>query len=215
MKMLPPYGLLVFFEGTKRQVEYEEEIFNNIIKKTQGNILDLAKTVKAFGGAGAGLDPKPPETGIIHQTDYMTITVRIMRPKGAFGITVLLHSITDSFEIYDKFEEICKKFGYKDFTTYYIQPIDDYHYAFIEMDIVYDQGQITDRQLAEKILLEVNKAFILEGEGLNYYESVIGGVGKLAGPKFGLYYDLLKQFKKMLDPNNIMNPGVYLSELGD
>jgi hypothetical protein len=115
--------------------------------------------------------------------------------------------------LYEKFDDICKKkFGYEDLTTYYIQPIDDYHYAFIEMDIVYDQGQPNELKLAEKILLEVNKVFTLEEVGLNYYETVCGGPGKIIGPKLGKYYDLLKKFKNSLDPNEIMNPGVYLPE---
>jgi hypothetical protein len=159
-----------------------------------------------------GLDPKPPKTGIVHQADFMTITVRIMRPKGAFGITVFLHLIEDSFKLYERFEAICKKFGYNDLTTYYIQPVDDYHYAFIEMDIIYDQSQKSELKLAETLLLEINKEFTLDKIGLNYYEIVCGGPGKFSGPKLGSYYDLLKKFKYMLDLNNIMNPDVYLPE---
>lgn len=210
MNLLPPYTILAFFEGTKRQVEYEEQVFNKIVEETKGTYLNLAEIVEMFGGAEMGIDPKPAETGIVRQADYMTITVRIMRPKGAFGITVYLHDIENSFKIFDKFEEICKKFGYEDLTTYYIQPIDDYHYAFIEMDIIYDHGQATDRKLAEKILLEVNRAFTIDGEGLNYYETVCGSAGEIIGPELGSYYKILKKFKNIIDPNNIMNPGVYL-----
>ncbi|MFB0559984.1 MAG: FAD-binding oxidoreductase [Candidatus Lokiarchaeia archaeon] len=210
MKLLPPYSLLAFIEGTQRQVEYEEKVFNKIIEETQGAILDLSEIASLFGGADIGLDPKPPETGIVHQADYMTITVRIMRPKGAFGITVFIHNIEDSFNLYDKFEEICESKGYEDLTTYYIQPMDDYHYAFIEMDIVYDHGQAGDRELAEKIFREVNSALTNEGEGLNYYEPVSGPTSKLIGPKLGKYYQLLNKFKETLDPNSVMNPGVYL-----
>jgi len=209
MNLLPPYSLLAFIEGTPRQVEYEEKVFNKIIEETQGNVLDLSEIAKIFG-ADVGLDPKPLETGIVHQADYMTITVRIMRPKGAFGITVFVHNIEDSFKLFDSFQEICKSCGYEDLKTYYIQPIDDYHYAFLEMDIVYDQGKTSDRELAEKILKEVNRAFADTGRGLNYYEPVSGPTSKLIRPRLGKYNELLNRFKETLDPNSVMNPGVYL-----
>ena len=210
MKFLPPYNIMAFFEGTLRKANYEEQIFKKIVKETQGSILNLVKIAKLMGGAEMGIDTKQIEAGLVHQSNFISAVVRIMRFKGALGITLFLHNINDSFKLFDKYERICKNYGYKEFTTSYIQPIDDYHYSFIEMDVIYDQGQAADRDLAQKIISEINKAFISDKDGLNYYESASGMPGKIIAPNFGIYYDLLKKFKTILDPKNVMNPGVFL-----
>ena len=70
---------MAFFEGTRRKVKYEEQIFNKIVKETQGSILDLVKIAKLMGGTDMGIDTKQIEAGLVDQSNFISAVVRIMR----------------------------------------------------------------------------------------------------------------------------------------
>ena len=98
-------------------------------------------------------------------------------------------------------------FAYEE-TTIYLQPLEFGRSGMLEMDAYPNQGEPegVKRGLA---MARDAVPFICENGGQfdRPYGGVQSGFGWVQTPMLGTYYELLKGFKRTLDPVNTMNPG--------
>lgn len=95
-----------------------------------------------------------------------------------------------------------------DMVTIYIQPLEYGRTVMLECDFFPDQADPESIKRSIKNAIDViTMTLDNEGQYDRPYGGVDSGFGALQTPRLGTYYELLKLFKKMLDPNNIMNPG--------
>ncbi|MCU0822921.1 MAG: hypothetical protein MUC95_10705 [Spirochaetes bacterium] len=74
-----------------------------------------------------------------------------------------------------------------------------------EIDWWWDHGDPEEIKRAAMIVKKFNE-FALKWGGPLFRNN--GGAGEIVLPHWGIYFDLLKQTKDMIDPKNIMNPDV-------
>jgi FAD/FMN-containing dehydrogenase len=95
-----------------------------------------------------------------------------------------------------------------DLTTIYVQPLEYGRTAMLECDFFPDQADPESMKRSLKNAVDVIKMTLdHEGQYDRPYGGVDSGFGALQTPRLGTYYLLLQDLKKLLDPNNIMNPG--------
>jgi FAD/FMN-containing dehydrogenase len=179
--------------SSKRQLEFEEKVLQQIIKKTGGE--DIPPSDRLY---------KMVDPGCIGEWFQCGGSGRVMRPAGTHMIAMVgFDSIDHSLKVARRADEIRKKFDFMD---------DD------ENDWVctYDFGWQGDAECLiypEQTEDSMKKAMELAMSGLQaslqdktYTVLQIAETNPILGPAYGNYHELLKKIKKALDPQNISNP---------
>ena len=95
-----------------------------------------------------------------------------------------------------------------DLVTIYVQPLEYGRTAMLECDFFPDQADPESMKRSLKNAVDViNMTLNHDGQYDRPYGGVDSGFGGLQTPRLGTYYILLQDLKKLIDPNNIMNPG--------
>ncbi|MHA1268966.1 MAG: FAD-binding oxidoreductase [Candidatus Helarchaeota archaeon] len=149
-------------------------------------------------------------------------SVRIQRIRGSFFINWFNTKLDHCGKIVKEFKRITtknlrslvpehrisiKKFP-DDLVTVYIQPLEFARSVMLECDFFPDQA---DPENIKKSLTNAKEVIEMTLKNGGFYDRPYGGInsgfGATQTPRLGTYYELLKELKQLLDPNNILNPG--------
>ncbi len=226
LKKSHPMGILVWveIEGTKNQIDYQEkqvrQIFTNykaefvagdllsqIISSTNDEELkQIIKRMKRL--FGQEFDPYwvKRSRGLMDFSET---------PTRAFALIGGLHmrEVTNTAEYYLKqykiWKELLKKYNYKGadegLWSMFLSNYGANNWV-CELDMLWDP-QNMEARLPKK---NISKALIPEYLKLgNYHHDSHGIEWDYLGPHYGVQYEIVKQMKRLFDPNNIMHRGIY------
>ncbi|MFX0135488.1 MAG: FAD-linked oxidase C-terminal domain-containing protein, partial [Candidatus Hodarchaeota archaeon] len=101
-------------------------------------------------------------------------------------------------------EEISKKYQYPIEDLYgYLMPIEQAHTSYYDFTVYYDQNDEAKVEQMKKLYLELSEAIINNG---GIIDRPYGPWAKMIFTKNKAYYDFWREIKKIIDPNDIMNP---------
>ena len=86
----------------------------------------------------------------------------------------------------------------------YVLPIERGRTAHCEFDFHCDYGDAVERERTRKLWLEASRKLVQAGA---FFDRPYGAWALMMYDRSGAYAEKLRQLKKELDPNNIMNPG--------
>jgi FAD/FMN-containing dehydrogenase len=102
-------------------------------------------------------------------------------------------------------QEITNKYNYPmQNIGVYILPLERGRAVHCEFDFHCDLGNRDETQQVKNLWLEVSRRLIDEGA---FFDRPYGAWADMMYSRAGTYTHKLKQLKKELDPNNILNPG--------
>ena len=196
LRQLPPYQLNLGLGGTAEMVALYEQIAANEAKKNNGFLYELdeddARILESISEGAS--------RGIMH----------MYAPYSGFAAVIGCLPITHVEEINTTVKNIVRKYNIKDPISgepqeheLIVIPYDRCSTVYVEQEILYDPA-------GDKSSLDAIKQCLRE-----CYTTVVGNYGashtipnktlmKMMQPS---YAELLKNFKKMIDPENIMLPG--------
>ncbi len=104
----------------------------------------------------------------------------------------------------DLSEKILKKYGYPIEDLYgYLMPIEQAHTCYYDFNIHYNRDDSSESEQMRKLFLELSE-MVIENGGV--IDRPYGTWAKMIFSRNKAYYDFLRQIKKIIDPNDIMNP---------
>ncbi|MHA1229159.1 MAG: FAD-binding oxidoreductase [Candidatus Helarchaeota archaeon] len=215
MMKKPAFGamLTIVLEGTERRIKFHQKRIKKICKDipnvsvvkmedVQRPMIDITDPTKNY------LTPVKENTRYL--IDFMFMSARAFRVHGAFGGNTPFLPTEEAYNIFKYSEASAKELAERpEEIACYFQPIDDLHYGCQEMDLYWDQFDPYDsiKALSAFQAAEV-KSMITKRDSIFYYLYVENDFCETVGPiLFPGYFKLLKTWKKMVDPNNILNPG--------
>ncbi|NHI94081.1 MAG: FAD-binding oxidoreductase [Candidatus Lokiarchaeota archaeon] len=213
--------ILLFVEGTERDFNYYVKTIKNKYKDRKNYAVGLysevmKKNQHPFFVGGGPYTEDSHEFGYLKEPrklhDFMYQSVRILRTHGGFAPHCPFFSLKDAKGIWNYMKDwILKLDAPINETCCYCQVTDDGHYVLQEMDLEFDPDP-------NKMMNNI-KTFIGIGKpmadtmfskfnGIQYYFYANGEILETIGPIFipGYFY-LLKEFKTLIDPYNLMNRG--------
>ncbi|NVM54379.1 MAG: FAD-binding oxidoreductase [Candidatus Helarchaeota archaeon] len=102
-------------------------------------------------------------------------------------------------------EELSKKRGYPIEDLFgYLMPIEQVHTCYYDFTIYYDRNNQDESEQRRKLYLDLSEA-IIENGGI--IDRPYGPWAKMIFSRNQAYYEFWRQVKKIVDPNEIMNPG--------
>jgi hypothetical protein len=144
--------------------------------------------------------------------DFMYQSVRILRTHGGFAPHCPFFALKDAKDMWTYMKEWTTTIGAPiNETCCYLQLVDDGHSVLQEMDLEFDPDP--NKMLDNiKTFIGIGKPMMdtmfLKRNGIQYYLYSNGEMLETIGPIVipGFFY-LLKKFKTLIDPHNIMNRG--------
>lgn len=101
-------------------------------------------------------------------------------------------------------EGICRKYNYPMADLYgYFMPIEQAHTCYYDFNVHYDPGNQTADERMQKLFFELSES-VIENGGI--IDRPYGPWARMVFSRNRAYYDFWRKIKKMLDPNDIMNP---------
>jgi FAD/FMN-containing dehydrogenase len=135
--------------------------------------------------------------------------------KGSFNFSAFLTKMEYVPQIWKEWKEISRRFWSLKHERPYEEtlmcgfnlqgPMVFGRFTPFEIDWWWDHGDPEDIKKAAMIVRKFNE-FALKWGGPLFRNN--GGAGEIVLPHWGIYFDLLKQTKDLIDPKNIMNPDV-------
>ena len=135
--------------------------------------------------------------------------------KGSFNFSAFLTKMENVPQIWKEWKEISRRFWSLKHERPYEEtlmcgfnlqgPMVFGRFTPFEIDWWWDHGDPEEIKRAALIVRKFNE-FALKWGGCLFRNN--SGAGEIVLPHWGIYYDLLKETKNMIDPKNIMNPDV-------
>ncbi|RLA95163.1 MAG: hypothetical protein DRG25_00920 [Deltaproteobacteria bacterium] len=205
----PKYVLALNLEGTKRQVAYEKTVVEKVIKKYNGRLLDKlpseAQERYLFTEDGAT------------RGDYCAGTtcawaVGATRQTGYFAI-VGISEIQEITELYVEWSqkvdpEYTKGRG-RWWLPIYIYTFNWGHCAYVELMNFSKPNPTKLQDFQEHVVRGGAAARACLNRGAYSLPLMVRDDGRI-GSRMGVYYEKLREIKEIVDPNNILNPGMML-----
>ncbi|MBD3228546.1 MAG: FAD-binding protein [Candidatus Lokiarchaeota archaeon] len=206
--------LTIVLEGTERRIEFHKERIKKICKEEfpDAMVVKMEEVQRPFLNA---TDPSNNYLENVKENprimiDYMFLSSRAFRVHGSFGGNTPFLPPDKAYNIFKYSEASAKELAERpEEIACYFQPIDDMHYGCQEMDLYWNNFDAVDtlKALTAFQAAEV-KSMITERDSIFYYLYIENDFCEAVGPiLFPGYFNLLKGWKKMVDPHGIMNPG--------
>ena len=194
---LPPWTLMVRLYGLIRRPEerlaYEEEVLKEICARSN---VEVKETVNGSGGLensmlGGLLRP----WGILKKFNY----------RGSCHPLSFYVTIDKASDLEGVLDRLAEAHGYpiRDIGKY-VLPIERGRSLYCEFDLHCDLENEEETERVKRFWLEASERLMDAGA---YFERPYGAWAQMVYRRAGAYAAKLKDLKRELDPNNIMNPG--------
>jgi FAD/FMN-containing dehydrogenase len=208
VELLPEHPVVVIISGNdEEEIKVREEILLKVAQEEGMYAVDLELLNSSIG-----------EEKVIAPEYWKKIGPRVggvMRFKGSFQWTAGNVRFDRVKEVIEEYERLVRRYWMKDpsesrkraLTGPAIQgPYPFARLAPLEFDFWFDQGNPDDIKRATIMLRKVTELFVHKGATM--FRKMYG-FGEIELPLTGTYFDVLKSFKRLLDPENIMHPDLH------
>ncbi len=201
--MMPRQPLAMIIQGlTQEELDMKVEIFREMCERRGMAFADPANMGFA---ALINYDNMKGTLGIDGNN--------ICSYKGAFQFCAFMTKMEKIPEIWKEWKKISRRYWASKFDRPYEEtlmsgfnlqgPMVFGRFTPFEIDWWWDHGDPEDVKKATLIVKKFNE-FALKNGGSLFRNNF--GAGEMVLPHWGVYFDLLKDLKNMIDPKNIMNP---------
>jgi hypothetical protein len=196
-KILPPWIMIICLQGgpinPEKKIAYETDALRGICNQLNCTVLDSLP----FGGGISQII-----------LDEMLRPFRILKK---FNYRGSVHDITFKSPIRQiaNMESIIRKTcaagGYDAASIGgYILPLERGRAIHCEFDLYADPADSRETQRVRQVWLQTSEALMRSGA---FFDRPYGPWAEMVYQRTGIYTEKLKEIKKELDPNNILNPG--------
>lgn len=189
-EILPNWVIMFSLRGKAEAVEVMESDLKKLGEERSFKLVDEICGVTSERALGEIANP----SGFTRWRSY----------KGARNIIPFIASIKDVPTIYKEVLKISEKLRYpKDDVGVTIIPTDRIGVVACSISFARDPGSQEDTELVKKVYVESARALLDLGA---FYSRPYGLLSGLIYSRCQTYYEVLLDIKRVIDPNNIMNP---------
>lgn len=197
---VPKHVLIVILQGlTQEELDIKERIITEIV---EGNGLIFYDPATMGLGAIA--------TTVPFKKAWEVTNNLICAYRGSFQFLAGVVKLEKTPELYKEYKELVVRYwkdpGERALSGFSIQgPSPFARTGTFELDWWWDQGNPESVKLATEMVRKTGELLIKNG--LPLFRNM-HGLGEIHLPRWDVYYDILKELKHVMDPENIMHPGV-------
>lgn len=198
-KKIPEWVLVIISEGwpyfPEDKVGQEESDLLDLCRGLHVEILTELRGVR--GAAG--------EVGMLVEKPWLAL--KKARYKGSFHTLRFYTSASKVRTFEDLIKDMAHAYDYP-LTDIggYVLSIERGRSVYCEFDLHCDLSNEEEKARVRELWLRLNEALASEGA---YLAKLYGPLADILLSKVGMYATKLKDLKKELDPNNVLNPGVF------
>ena len=182
------YTMWLFVEGNREQAETDEKAVKELVEESEGVVLPITTEM---------------EEGMIKDHIWERTSVRGWKKGSLYGC-----SFYGVMKLAPKYYEAChaisEKYGFDEF-HYEAVPVAPFHgqLAYNDPCVAWDSGNPEEVERIRKLHKELMKALL----DIGIYGWFRPFPGVVDAGQLGKYGELWRKIKKLIDPNDIMNPG--------
>ncbi len=182
------FAALCFLEGTNEEVEDQKN-----------QVLQIAE---ASGGEDLGL-PNFTKKEFILDHKYMRTFIRGWRMGNLWG-TSCYGPLTNVPKYYEISKKLCKK-NKLEALHFEAMPVHPFQgqLTYVDPCVMWDGGDPEQVKRARQLSADIRKAFL----DIGIYGFFRPFPGTVNSEELGMYGEIWRKIKRLIDPNNIMNPG--------
>ncbi|MBD3227506.1 MAG: FAD-binding protein [Candidatus Lokiarchaeota archaeon] len=182
------FAHMIYLEGNADDVERQKE--------------EVLKIAEKYGGKELILPPDFKNEFILDHR-YMRGDIRGWRKGNLYGHS-FYGTLKNILKYYETGKRLCKKYG---FSGYHFEalPVSPFHGELMYTDpcILWDAGNAEQVKKIKQLHQELRRELLKIG----IYGFFRAFPGVVKSEELGIYGDIWRKIKKLIDPNNIMNPG--------
>jgi D-lactate dehydrogenase (cytochrome) len=182
------FSMLLYLEGTPTEIQQQEELVLKIAEDTQGEQMRL---------------PPDFEHEFVLDHRYMRGDVRGWRKGNLYGSS-FYGALKNLTLYYEAGKELCEKHGFEGYHFEGI-PVSPFHGQLTYFDpcVLWDGGDPDQVKRIRAFHQDLREALLKIG----IYGFFRAFPGVVYSQELGMYGEIWRQLKRLIDPNNIMNPG--------
>ncbi len=189
---LPNWTIILVTRGWKEQVKYQEEDLKDVTSKLRAQ-------------AETELPGIRDARNVLEELDYPKGIMSLNRFKGVCNPLPVYTSFANVRTLDRVVTRLVEKHNYPEGDIgFFILPIERGQAIYYEPSFYRDPDNEKDTKRTRKLWFEVAEEMLNNGA---YYERPYGPLADMTYKRATLYRSILKRIKKIVDPNNIMNPG--------
>ncbi len=190
---LPNWTIILVTRGWKEQVAYQEEDLKDVTSKLKAEAeTDLPGITDA-------------RKKVLKELDYPKGILNLNRVKGVCNSLPVYTSFVNIRALDRVVTRLTEKHNYPESEVgFFILPIERGQAVYYEPSFHRDPDNEKDTERTQKLWFEVAEEMLNNGA---YYERPYGPLAAMTYTRATTYRSILKRIKKIVDPNNIMNPG--------
>jgi len=191
-KELPPVTAVIVLRGEKRRVGYQKEDLFDLARELNIKVLDSLEADREAGRK------------ILEEIDFPKGHKRFKQFKGAYHVIPFI-CIARQLPVFEQvLPQLSGAFGY-DATRIgqFLLPVEpaSFHFQYSFYD---DPNRPEEHMLVKQLFDTLSETLIKMGA---FFSRPYGNWATLVYNKANAYKELIKEFKEVIDPENIMNPG--------